>query len=113
MKTMARPSLLSLSMTSKSCVVSRTVRLEVGSSRMRTLAEEMSSARAMAAICWIATEYEPSGRVTSMSMSRPARISLARLFIAFQSTVTPQRMGARPMSTFSATVRLGQRLTSW
>jgi hypothetical protein len=31
-------------------------------------------ARAMAAICWIAIEYEPSVRVTSM-MSRPPRIS--------------------------------------
>ena len=113
MKTMAMPSPRSRSMTSKSCVVSRTVKLDVGSSRIRTLAEEMSSARAMAAICWMATEYEPSGRVTSMWMSRPARISLARLFMVFQSMLTPHLIGARPMSTFSATVRLGQRLTSW
>ena len=56
MKTIAMPSSRSLRMTAKSCAVSWTVRLEVGSSRTRTWAEEMTSARAMAAICWMATE---------------------------------------------------------
>ncbi len=112
MKTIAMPSSRSRRITRKSCSVSWTVRLDVGSSRTSTFAEEITSARPIAVICWIATEYEPSGRVTSMSMSRPFRTSRARRFIAPQST-RPQRRGSRPISMFSATVRFGQRLTSW
>ena len=45
------PSLFSLRITWNSFAVSWASRLEVGSSRIRTLAAEISSARAMAAIC--------------------------------------------------------------
>ena len=56
MNTMAMPSSRSWRITRKSCWVSWTVRLEVGSSRTRTFAEEITSARPIAAICWMATE---------------------------------------------------------
>ena len=56
MKTIAMPWLRSLRITPKSCSVSWASRLDVGSSRMRIRADEMSSARPIAAICWIATE---------------------------------------------------------
>ena len=55
MKTIVRPSSRSLRMTRKSCSVSWASRLDVGSSRMSNRAEECSSDRAIAAICWIAT----------------------------------------------------------
>ncbi|MEK8107013.1 hypothetical protein NKG94_21145 [Micromonospora sp. M12] len=38
----------------------------------------MSIARAMATICWIAREYEPSGALTSRSRSRRASRARAR-----------------------------------
>ncbi len=92
----AMPSLFSLRITLKSCSVSWVVRLEVGSSRIRILAEDISSARAMAAICWMATEYEPSGWVTSMSTSSSLRQLPGTLIQSPAQSMLPNFMGALP-----------------
>ena len=54
------PSSRSCRMMRNSCATSLASRLDVGSSRISTWAL-MSMARAMATICWTASEYEPSG----------------------------------------------------
>ena len=51
MKTTAMPWPLSFFITLKSCAVSCAVKLDVGSSRIRTFALDTTSALAMAAIC--------------------------------------------------------------
>ena len=56
MKTIAMPSLLSLRMTSKSCAVSWARQAGGRLVEDQDLALEIASARAIAAICWIATE---------------------------------------------------------
>ena len=112
MKTIAIPEPRSLRITPKSCSVSCASRLDVGSSRIRIRADEISSARAMAAICWIATEYEPRGCVTSTSTSRPPE-DLVGPSVQGAPVDPPQRFGARPIRMFSPTDRFGQRLTSW
>ena len=63
------PSLFNFFITSKSRFASLTSRLDVGSSRIRIFAEVISSERAIATICWMATEKFPKGWVTSISIS--------------------------------------------
>ena len=66
----------------------------------------------MAAICWMATEYE-SERLLHVDIHVQPQQHLARLaaFMRFQS-MRPARRGSRPIRMFSATVRFGQRLIS-
>ncbi len=105
------PSSLSPRMTRKSWSTSDASRLEVGSSSTSTLAST-SSARAMATICCTAIEWVPRSEPTSMeSCSRPSSSSARRR--TADQWIRPNRVGARPISTFSATERLGQRLISW
>ena len=111
MNRIASPSSRSFRMTLKSCSTSLSSRLEVGSSRIRIL-DESSRTRAMATICWTAIEYEERVWVTSTEISRFFRSSSALRFCSFQS-IRPSLIGSLPMKMFSATERLGQRLTSW
>ena len=75
--------------------VSPASRLAVGSSSTSTRVSS-SSAREIATSCWIATtEYEPSGRSTSISM--PSRRSVARARMrAPRHEISPNRRGCRP-----------------
>ena len=70
-------------------------------------------ARAIATICWTASEYVASGARTSRSRSSRPSSSAARRRIA--PPVDRGRSGAARgrCKMFSATDRLGQRLTSW
>src|SRR6185436_727605 len=95
----------------KSWVTSVASRLDVGSSRISTRACT-SIARAIAIICWTASEYVLSGAATSIDRSRRASSARAWRRISPQRTA-PKRRGSRPMKTFSATDRLGRRLISW
>ena len=78
MKTIAIPRRLRSRMIPNRSSVSFASRLAVGSSSTRTRVSS-SSARAMAMSCWMATEYVPSGRSTSMSILR--RLSRSRAIL--------------------------------
>ncbi len=115
MKTMAMPSLRSLCMTSKSCAD-----LALGEARGRLVQDEdlgggdvERSGDGRHLLDRDRVRAELSGHV-DVDVQAGRGISARLAFIAFQSTMRhPTSSGARPMSTFSATVRLGQRLTSW
>ena len=107
MKTIATPSSRSLRMTRKSCSVSWASRLEVGSSRIRTRADEMlqrpGDRRHL--LDRDGVRAERLGHVdvdveAGEDARRPAGSSPA-------SRSRPHRVGARPMRMFSATVRFG------
>ena len=66
----------------------------------------------MATICWIAIEQDESGCVTSTETFNLFSDSSALRLSSFQS-IRPALIGCRPMKTFSATERFGQRLISW
>src|SRR6185312_17232160 len=97
--------------TRNSSPTSSASRLEVGSSRMRTAASR-STALAMATSCWTASGWPPSTESGSTARLRRASSSAARRRTARRST-RPSLRGSRPSRMFSATVRLGQRFTSW
>ena len=96
----------------KSFSTSESSREEVGSSRISTL-HSISTARAMAIICCSAREYSSKFRVTSTGRFISFISFCARFTISLRLTVCSLVIGSRPMKRFSATLRLGQRLTSW
>ncbi len=108
-KTMPTPRDLRSRMRENSFRTSSSSRDEVGSSRTRIL-QSMSTARAMAIICWTASEQPESGWVAPAGMPSDSRSAVARAFIRFQST---RKRRLRPMNMFSATLRLGQSEISW
>ena len=71
-----------------------------------------STALAMATSCWTASGWPPSTESGSTARLSRASSSAARRRTARRS-MRPSRRGSRPSRMFSATVRLGQRLTSW
>ena len=84
-------------------------REDVGSSRISTL-QSISTARAIATICWIAIEQLESCCVAFAGISSDFRILSASAFIFFQFCPIPF---PRPMYMFSATERFGQSVISW
>ena len=96
-------------MSPKSFSTSDSSKEEVGSSRISTL-QSMSTARAMATICWIAMEQSDSCCCARAGIPRFWRIRSASSLTFFQSII---RFFPRPMYMFSATVRLGHRVISW
>jgi hypothetical protein len=85
----------------KSSATSFSSRLAVGSSSTSSRAD-VSSARAMATICCMATESEPSSASTSHSTSSRASAARARRRMARQLR-KPSAPGWRPSVMFSAT----------
>ena len=78
---------------------------------MSTL-ESVTMARLMATSCWIAIEWLLRGERVSIRSPRLSRWRAASRWVAFQSMPSPRRT-SWPSMTFSPTVRLVQRLTSW
>ena len=111
-KIIPTPSPRSLRISTNSFSTSSSSREEVGSSRIRTL-HFISTARAIAIICWIATEHSSSIWVGGTLMFRLSRSFAERAFISFQLIIPSLLRGSRPINRFSATVRFGQRFTSW
>ena len=111
-KMIPTPSSRSLRIRTNSFSTSSSSREEVGSSRIRTL-HFISTARAIAIICWIATEHSSSICVGGTLMFRLSRSFAERAFISFQLIIPTLFRGSRPINRFSATVRFGQRFTSW
>ena len=95
----------------KSFSTSSSSREDVGSSRIRTL-HFISTALAIAIICWFAIEHSPRFCVGDTSILRSFNIFADFLFIVFQSII-PIFLGSRPINKFSATLRFGHRFTSW
>ncbi len=86
-------------------------RLDVGSSSTSTRTST-ATARAIATSCCTARGWLDN--TESGSMLRPMRCSssLARARVA-RVSIAPRVRGSRPRRMFSATVKFGQRLTSW
>ena len=82
---------------------------EVGSSRIRTL-HSISTARAIATICWTAREHVPSCCAAFAGMFNFCKISSA-FFSCSRQLI--KWYFPRPMNIFSATVKFGQRVISW
>ena len=109
--TIATPFSFSCRIRTNSFSTSWSSREDVGSSKISTL-QSISTALAIAIICWSASEYSSRFLVTSISRSRLLIILLDFAVIVFQSMVPSFVFGSLPINKFSATLKFGQRLTS-
>ena len=104
---------LSWRMTRNSWATSSASRLEVGSSRISTLAEMSHRRRRDRHHLLHRDRVGAEQRASRRCRARAGRAARrARRRISPQR-IRPNRRGSRPMKMFSATDRFGQRLTSW
>ena len=113
MKSTARPSSRRRRNSSRSLLASCSPSTAVGSSRINTCA---SLARHLAISTYWQSAMESSLTARSRSISAPSMASSARARsrCCERSTAIPARnVGSRPSNTFSATLSVATRLSSW
>ena len=103
-----RPASASTCMRRKRSSDSSSVSAEFGSSKSTTRAS-CASARAISVRCWIASGHSSSCRSATSRIARSASSSRSCASIPCRS----QRLRSRPITMFSATVRLGKSCGSW
>ena len=110
-KIIPTPSALNFRIRTNNFWTSSSSKEDVGSSKIKTR-HFISTALAIAIICWIAKEHSSKLWVGATWISRFFKTSADFRFIVRQSII-PNLLGSLPINKFSATVRFGHKFTSW